>query len=385
MASTVDTSVKFLTSSMTGAPVLRCQAGSMIALLDACLKDGFGIQTATSLVVASGVATLTFPLAHSAAVDQVILVAGASVAALNGEQKVTAVLGNKVSFATAAANGSATGAITAKMAPLGFNKPFSGANLAVYKSTNAQANGQYLRVDDTGVNYARVVGYETMTGISTGTGLFPSAVTLSGGMYWDKMYTSTDTALSTPWVLVGDGRYFVLLVSWVQAVYGPNYSSPMFCAFGDPINLSRASDPYSTLVSGRMGVNDTYTLKAWFVAGYPQGHFQSRDIAASAASVVATVTPMSSVDGLDNAFDQISGQIFFSKLVIRSGGKNSWRAELPGLCIGEAAYMETILANRSIFKAGSPEKSYLAILSGMTYGDTYGLKLCAIDVTGPWR
>lgn len=381
MTSPVDTTVKFFTSSMLGAPILRSQAGSMIALLDACLKDGFGIQTATSLVVASGVATLTFPSAHPALVDQVILVAGSSIAALNGEQKVTALAaGNKVSFATAAANATATGTITAKMAPVGFNKPFSGTNLAVYKSAHAQTNGQYLRIDDTGTNFARATAYETMTGISTGTGQFPAGA----GLYWDKLYYTVDTSLIVPWVLVGDGRYFVLLPSWFQPTYGPNYLSPMMCAFGDPINLGRASDPYSTMITGRVGVNDTSMLKVWLTAGYSQGHYQNRDIAASTVSVQATVSPMSNVEAFDNAFDQVTGQIMFSKLVVKTNGRSSWRAELPGIHIGEAAYMEWSLANRSVFKAGTPERSYLAVLTAVTYSAS-GFNVCAIDVTGPWR
>lgn len=384
MTSPVDTTVKFFTSGMLGAPVLRSQAGSMIALLDACLKDGFGIQTATSLVVASSVATLTFPSAHAAAVDQVILVAGASVAALNGEQKVTAISGNTVSFATAAANGTATGVITAKMAPLGYNKPFSGTNLAVYKSANAQANGQYLRIDDTGANFARAVGYETMTGISTGTGLFPSATALAGGMYWDKMYYAVDISLAIPWVLVGDGRYFALFINWMPSQ--PTYLSPVFCAFGDPINLGRASDPYTTMISGRTGANDTPALRAYLVGGTsPTFHFQNRDYTAGTVSIAAGVSPMSSVEAMDNTFDQVTGQIMFSKLVVKTSGRNSWRAELPGIYTGEAIYIESVLANKSIFKAGTPERSYLAILTTTFYASTSAFNLVAIDVTGSWR
>lgn len=382
MTSPVDTTVKFFTSSMLGAPVLRSQAGSLISLLDACLKDGFGIQTATSLVVAAGVATLTFPSAHAAMVDQVILVAGSSIAALNGEQKVTALAtGNKVSFATAAANATATGTITAKMAPVGFNKPFSGTNLAVYKSASAQTNGQYLRIDDTGANFARAAAYETMTGVSTGTGQFPAGA----GMYWDKMY-DTDTSLQTPWVLVGDGRYFALLVSWLSPIYGPNYVTPVLCAFGDPINFCRSPDPYATMISGRTSTSDMPALKAMLtnLDGILY-HVFNRDITAATLGASATVSPMSSIEPVDTIYDRVSGQIAFSELVVKTRGNTSWRAKLPGLHIGNAYYMQNALSNRSIFKAGTPERSYLAILTGADWGSNSELYLCAIDVTGPWR
>lgn len=384
MTSAVDTTVKFFTSSMTGAPILRSQAGSMIALLDACLRDGFGLQSVVSLVVASGVATMTFSSTHAALVDTVVVVAGASIAALNGEQKVTAITANSVSFATTSANATATGAMSCKLSPLGFTKPFSGTNLAAYKSGNVQANGQYLRIDDTGTNFARATAYETMTGISTGTGLFPSTGALSGGVYWDKMYYVVDISLAIPWVLVGDGRYFALFVNWMPG--NPTYLSPVFCAFGDPINLGRASDPYTTMISGRTGANDTPGLKSYLVGGTtPTFHFQNRDYTASTVSIAAGVSPMSSIETIDNTFDQVTGQIMFSKLVVKTSGRNSWRAELPGICSGEAIYMESAVANKSIFKAGTPERSYFAILHTTWYASSSAFNLCAIDVTGPWR
>lgn len=47
MASPVDTSVKFYREDFPGAPVLNGVAGSLIALLDACLCTGFGLRSAT--------------------------------------------------------------------------------------------------------------------------------------------------------------------------------------------------------------------------------------------------------------------------------------------------------------------------------------------------
>ena len=141
MASPVDTSVKYARSSMPGAPTLPRTAGALIALLDAFLVNGWGLQTASSVVVADGVATATFPTDHAAAKHAVVLVDGVTGAltALNGEQKVTAVAPNVIKWATAAADGTATGTITVKMAPAGFAKPFYGTNLAVYKSAHPAA------------------------------------------------------------------------------------------------------------------------------------------------------------------------------------------------------------------------------------------------------
>ena len=62
------TDVKYFHSSQVGAPVMSQggAAGLLIALLDACLVDGFGLKTVDSIVVASGVATANVSTGHSA-------------------------------------------------------------------------------------------------------------------------------------------------------------------------------------------------------------------------------------------------------------------------------------------------------------------------------
>jgi len=129
MASPVDTIVKWARSDMPGAPVLTRAAGSMTALLDALLVDGWGLQAATSVVVASGVATATFAADHAAAMHSVVEVAGAtgSYTDLNGEQKITVANSNTLKWATALPDGTATGSITVKMAGGGWERPDAAA------------------------------------------------------------------------------------------------------------------------------------------------------------------------------------------------------------------------------------------------------------------
>ena len=87
MASIVDTSVKHFYSAMAGAPAVSGTEGSLIATLDACLISGFGAKAVDSATVAGGVCRLNFASGVSAAKQEaVILVTGASPAALNGEQ-----------------------------------------------------------------------------------------------------------------------------------------------------------------------------------------------------------------------------------------------------------------------------------------------------------
>jgi hypothetical protein len=246
MTSVVDTSVKHFHSEMVGAPVLNGVAGSLISVLNACLVTGFDIKTATTLVVASGVATLTFVGTHSAAVDTVILVYGSSIAALNGEQKVTAIGSGTVSFATAAADGTATGTITFKMASAGWLQPFTGTNLATYKSGDVASGGMILRVDDTDTMMARVVGYESMTDINTGIGGFPTAVQMAGGGYWSKSFLAS--IAGTKWGLFSDGRKFIFH-NMACYTYLPSRIGGVTRGFGDDLALRPGGDPYACSLS----------------------------------------------------------------------------------------------------------------------------------------
>lgn len=237
-----DTSVKFIHSAMAGAPVLSGTAGAAIAVLDACLVNGFGLISVDSVVIAGGVATVNKSTGHSFEVGSVALIAGATPAGLNGEQKVTAVTGTSFSFATALADQTATGTITAKLAPLGWTKPFSGTNLAAYKSSDPSATGCLLRLDDTSATNMRVVGYETMSDINTGTGPFPTATQRSGGSYWTKSSAAGSTAKN--WILIGDGKLFYFANEVNPSSYAQGYWT---YAFGDVVP-TKSGDAFSCVL-----------------------------------------------------------------------------------------------------------------------------------------
>ena len=104
------TTVKHFHSAMSGAPVLNGTAGSLIAVLDACLQDGFGLKAASGITVASGVATVTFANGHSFEPDTIALIAGATPGALNGEKVVLTTSTNAITFAAPGVpDGAATG------------------------------------------------------------------------------------------------------------------------------------------------------------------------------------------------------------------------------------------------------------------------------------
>jgi len=198
---------------MTGAPAIGGTVGSLIGALDAFLVNGWGAKAVDSAVISNGICRLNFASGVSAARQEVvILVSGASPASLNGEQKVTAVANGWVEFKTALPDGVATGSISFRLAPLGWEKVFSKTNVAVYRPTDPASTRPYIRVDDTGATFARVQMYESMTDVDTGTGVTPSA---AGGWYWHKWNTAAATA--TYWLLIGDSRGFYFLSNLVGA------------------------------------------------------------------------------------------------------------------------------------------------------------------------
>lgn len=252
--------VKRYTSTMTGAPTLNGTAGTLVTLLDACLKDGFNSQSISSASQTGGVATLTFSGAHGYAVNDVIAISGANEAAWNHEFRVlSAPLTTTLTFAIDAGTTSpATGTLAAKIAPLGWTKPFSGTNKAAYlpQATYVQC---YLRVLDdsstpTSANgrWAKLRGYESMSDVDTGTGLFPDATQSTNALTCWKSSTSDSTA--RPWWLVGDGGIFYLGMAAhsTSTVFG-GY------AFGD-INSLKSGDGYSCLLSAwQAGADGTIT------------------------------------------------------------------------------------------------------------------------------
>ncbi|MDH1827179.1 hypothetical protein [Delftia tsuruhatensis] len=258
MASLVDTSVKHFLSTMYGAPVQAGQVGSKIAVLDACLVTGFGLRAATRITVAAGVATVEFTAgaALPPPPDSVLLMDGAAQALLNGEQRVSESARGLFRFRTAAPDSVDTGGgITFKYAPLGWAKPFSGTNQAVYRSTDPQSYGMYLYVDDRDTRTTAMRGYESMSAIDVGQGPFPTAVQQAVGLYWGKSTVASSAAVQ--WCLVGDTRFFLENVA-------PGSSSSTAStaggsrAFGDLLALRRAGDAFATVLMGATSLVDGY-------------------------------------------------------------------------------------------------------------------------------
>ncbi len=222
-----DTSVKFFHSGMFGAPQIDAAAGTAIATLDAVLVNSFNTQTASSVVVAGGIATATVTAGQGYDVDSVVLVAGATPAGLNGEKRVITSTSTTVTFdATGISDQTATGTITLKYAPLGWLKAFSGTNQAAYRSADPTGTQMFFNIDGetAGQSTLLVRGYENMTAVATGTGPFPTTAQQTTWR-WIK-----SNAGNTPWMIIGDTK---TLYFWRQNINGANMASGNTMGFGD--------------------------------------------------------------------------------------------------------------------------------------------------------
>lgn len=388
--------VFFFDSTDVGAPTLNNVAGAMVAVLDACLINGFNSKSVTSIVVASNVATVTCTSHGFVAVPgKYVEIAGATPSGLNGAKIVTSVpTANTFTFAAPGiSDQTATGTITAKRAAIGWTKSFSGTNKAVYKSSNPASTGLFMRIDDTNAGVAtatdsRVVMYETMSDVDTGTGLAPTAAQLSGGQFWNR---GANSSTAKTWALIGDSRVFYLLTQ--QSTNATHY----IMMFGDIVSY-RAADAYGCVVAGvGAAVTGGSSGRSWPVVNVSlgaapnnsSGFMLSRIAAQTGTAIQAGIN----APALSGALMGSSGNPTYPSPVdnglvmtrpvyvteANAGFNNPIRGELPGLIVP---------------MAGLPF-NHLEVVTGIT-GLTGSIVALAVndqtttgrvlfDISNPWR
>ena len=386
-------SVKRYYSGMTGAPTLSGTAGALIALLDACLKDGFNVKAPTGATQTSGTATLSFSASHGYAPGDVIALSGANESAWNDEFLVLTTTTNSLTFAIGAGTTSpATGTLSCKIAPLGWTKLFSGTNKGAYLP-KAQYVQCYLRVlDDSTVptsangRWAKARGYESMSDIDTGTGPFPTVAQAANALSILKSSTSDSVARS--WWLAGDGGIFYIGTAW-HVSYPTSFSG---YAFGDPASL-RAGDAFSALLIADQagadtiptypGTNNFFSTIGTLTATQP-GKYLARAYDQSGSAVAAGFIG-------DNAVSTVIGRGGFSGLNLPNDGfmfapvgvvESSYirSRALPGL-------YQPLHDNKYSHLDIAPSSSDLPNRTLQVFNLAYSnlQAQCIIDVTGPWR
>jgi hypothetical protein len=404
MASPVDTSVKLFKDDLPGAPVLNGVVGAGISLLDACLVTGFGLRTAVSLVVSGGVATMTLAsnTLNGNLVDTVVLVDGVtgSLTALNGEQRVISASSTTLSYATAAADGTATGTITVKTAPAGWSKVYSGTNKAAYRATDVTGNRFYLRVDDTATLHMTVRGWETMTDVDTGTSAFPTVAEYASGLYWSKSTVANSNA--NKWDFIADSRSFVYAP---MSGYGASASAAgQGCYFfGDFVSF-KSVDPYSSCLSGSSSAPSSTSSAGSIASNNSNVHNLRivRSYTGLGSTIVGHLSPASgaistsAISGADAQFGTyppvVDGAVRVSRQVVLQGAATGASAIPRGQIPGFYWIPHTLV--ESSFQRGdkvtstadlSSRKLYvLQTSAGFTDNNTSAGRTF-LDITGPWR
>ncbi|QXV72264.1 hypothetical protein Acf1_00067 [Acidovorax phage ACF1] len=366
-------------------------AGAMISVLDACLKDGFGLKSVTSLTVADGIATLNFTGGTAAVAGSTILVSGVTdQTTLNGEKKVLSASSTQVTFATTATNGTAAGTVTFKMAALGWTKPFSGTNLAAYRASAPEATGCYLRVDDTAGTTCRVVGYESMQDINSGSGRFPTDAQVSGGLYWAKS-NSGDTNART-WAVFGDDQFFAI---YTQPSNTATYGGALF-GFGDFLSL-KSGDAYGCSLFGSTASNAS--ANGGFMAGdlgYSadigdttiQGFVPRASTGIGGAQPIRKHSPyLTTQSGMGNNGNIVypnttDNGLLISRVDLRVG--TAFRGKLPGVYHTPQYIWDALSTFNLVDGTGEFASKKFMVLRCGTTGSTSGGPTF-IDITGPWR
>jgi hypothetical protein len=306
----------------------------------------------------------------------------------------------------------ATGTITYRKASLGWSRPFTDTNVAVYRSNDLGSNRFFLRVNDNGIGAgsfkdAVASGFETMLDVNSGTGQFPlsSALnpTLGGGVIWQKSGTLDSTARA--WGIIGDEKTFYLFI---------NTSQHFMYGFGHFIPY-RPGDGFNTFIGGNRSPNNgtTHPNERIFgsAIGIEQnqtsvGTFVARSFIQVGPSVPVINTsyhasnldwgPWNNVNASTNQPKGVTGinapnqGVFFLPifLVEPGGGGPHVRGRLPGIYAPWATYPSYTRWSTIEGVDGFPPGTKLMVVNAVSgsAGSTgyFGTAVLFMNITGPW-
>lgn len=273
--------VRVYRSTDAGAPQLSGEIGKLIPIMRAVLKDGYALPSISSITRSGSTVTVTFVSAHGmVSYGNFVTIAGVNQAEYNGEFAVTILNTTQITYTIAGTPATpATGSYTAKKGGSGWTIPYTGTNLEVYQQ--GAGNGRLIRFDDTAALDARVVGYESMTDLNTGTGPFPTTAQLSGGGYFRKS-AAASTAVRD-WIVIATQTAFYL---WINSASATTSAKVYF--FGDFVSYT-PSDIFNTILiaattaGGAQGAHDV-TVN---IGTAGAGHFIARAATQTGTSITA--------------------------------------------------------------------------------------------------
>ena len=381
--------VKYYHSGMRGAPIKNGTPGSWITVLDAVLVNGFGQVNAVSANITNGMVIINLNNNESFDVDTTVLVTGASVLSVNGENTVTASGSNFISWPTIEPDGPITGTITVKVAPLGFTKQFSGVSLAAYKMMNPLSSGAFFRIDDTSAYFMQIAAYENMLDINSGSNRTPALSYNSGICVVPKSDTANTNA--TPWEIIGDDSGFYICTQISTYSEYAKYRCILYFGDGIPDN---SNDSFKIIVNG-VGATSSYANDwAASIASAVSQSNKTNCINRSANGLNTSISVkfyhMSAGGGYSGSGGMVNGNypsITNNGLILAQYQYNDdfgRRGIMPGIlsCTQYAMYHFT---TRNVIDGQQQfiGKRLLAISAGSSYGGLSGVVF--FDITGPWR
>lgn len=398
MASVVDTTVKFYRDDFPGMPQINAAIGTGIALFDYVLVDGGTPRTLTALDVVGGVATATLasdPL-NVNLVGSVQTFEGCTSTALNGEQRITEATSTTLKFDTAAANSSQTTGATVKTSPAGYEKLFSGTNLAAYRSLSGTTNGCAIRMADAaGLIYVR--GYMSMSSINDGTTPFPTTGQEAGsGAKWPKTY---NPALNTPNIkfdVFSDGR----AIFWSpMAGYSSNTTWTGTKLFGFfEYGKYIATDGFNSVLTGGRNTDDIHNGGDFGTVGvdqsYPDRYWAPKSYTGVGSAVnlfMATITRSTLKSGLDTNYGSwppLDGRLRTGSLeaveAAFNGTSSVPRGEIPGYVHLHASIPLNAFSRGDIIQVNGRNHYVLKPTVNFSQTGAQFNRTDAIDITGPW-
>jgi hypothetical protein len=284
--------IKFLDSTMLGAPVLDNNWGALTTMLDAVLVNGFNNQAGSAPVpdgITPGAFNVTVSSSHGFVLNQIVKLVGSENSNVNTEYRVTKVTLTVITIFNADLIGTTglVNAVTVSTPPLGYGIIFTGTNKRVYKSSTPTASSMMLRVDNSlaagwnaayakfgkisaAKNYYNIDAVDNSTEVMPNT--YPTNEVLTGSgttaingswkWYYTMLQANETVSENTarPWKIVGDGRVFYLFIqngnqTWLQYGFGEYksfYTSDTKNNFvnihvwGQPANTSFAEGSFNT-------------------------------------------------------------------------------------------------------------------------------------------
>jgi hypothetical protein len=192
----------------------------------------------------------------------------------------------------------------AQAAGAGWTSAFTATNKEAYRNSATDGTGFYLNVDDTGTgNTAKeafVVGFETMSAISTGTGQFPTSgqINLTGSAPAGALVcrkSNTADATARAWTIIADDTVVYVFIE-TGDVTSPTCA--LAFAFGDIFSY-KSSDAYRCIIIGNNAANITNNFgfsnplgglltlsNSTFLANTIGGHYMARSWTGTGGSVI---------------------------------------------------------------------------------------------------